>query len=280
VAFNPNEHMSKLSGRDYLEVKWRLVWFRDVFPLGSVATECLYHDDERAFFKATVSSNAIMKDNETLVVDVPGSATGHGSETKRDFPDYIEKAETKAVGRALAMLGYGTQFAPELEEGERIVDSPVQRGSYKQAGGVAPAPAGAPPAEERIRAVRDGTSAVQQVPQQTPPPGNLVTERQRKYLEAVGSEAGWSHNDLHDYALEHFAVPTLTELTRRDASYMIDGLKPPAQGESPKAHYPLEKVARPQANVRPRADPQEANQRAMDVPQEPAWLHDIDQYRA
>ena len=38
-----------------------------------------------------------------------------------------EKAETKAVGRALAMLGYGTQFAPELDEGERIVDSPVER---------------------------------------------------------------------------------------------------------------------------------------------------------
>jgi hypothetical protein len=30
------------------------------------------------------------------------------------------------VGRALAMLGYGTQFAPELDEGDRIVDSPVE----------------------------------------------------------------------------------------------------------------------------------------------------------
>jgi hypothetical protein len=37
------------------------------------------------------------------------------------------KAETKAVGRALAMLGYGTQFAPEMDEGERIVDSPVAK---------------------------------------------------------------------------------------------------------------------------------------------------------
>ena len=42
------------------------------------------------------------------------------------FADYLEKAETRAVGRALAMCGYGTQFAPELEERERIVDSPVK----------------------------------------------------------------------------------------------------------------------------------------------------------
>ena len=46
------------------------------------------------------------------------------SETMSDFRDYFEKAETKAIGRALAMLGYGTQFAPELDEAERVVDTP------------------------------------------------------------------------------------------------------------------------------------------------------------
>jgi ssDNA-binding Zn-finger/Zn-ribbon topoisomerase 1 len=53
-------------------------------------------------------------------------------ESKRDFGDFIEKAETKAVGRALAMLGYGTQFAAdELDEGQRIVDSPEERNRKK-----------------------------------------------------------------------------------------------------------------------------------------------------
>ena len=56
-----------------------------------------------------------------------GSATGTKSETAASFPDYIEKAETGAIGRALAGLGYGTQFAPELDEENRIVDSPVNR---------------------------------------------------------------------------------------------------------------------------------------------------------
>ncbi len=56
-----------------------------------------------------------------------GRATGTKSECAASFPDYIEKAETGAIGRALAALGYGTQFAPEFNEEHRIVDSPVER---------------------------------------------------------------------------------------------------------------------------------------------------------
>ena len=56
-----------------------------------------------------------------------GIATGTKSEKAASFPDYIEKAETGAIGRALAALGYGTQFAPDLDEQHRIVDAPVDR---------------------------------------------------------------------------------------------------------------------------------------------------------
>ncbi len=44
---------------------------------------------------------------------------------------------TRALGRALAALGFGTQFAPEISEGDHIADSPVERvrgrsyGSYR-----------------------------------------------------------------------------------------------------------------------------------------------------
>ena len=80
-------------------------------------SELLEHGDNWAVFRATIT-------NENGVV----ISTGHGSESAKDFGDYLEKAETKAVGRALAMLGFGTQFAAdELDEGERIVDSPVDR---------------------------------------------------------------------------------------------------------------------------------------------------------
>jgi hypothetical protein len=117
MTFNPMEHLMKLSNKDYLQVHWRLVWFRDAFPHGIITTSMLSLDLDRglAVFKA------IVDDGEG------GIGTGHGSETVKDFRDFIEKAETKAIGRALAALGYGTQFAPELDEGDRIVDSPVAR---------------------------------------------------------------------------------------------------------------------------------------------------------
>ena len=115
--FNPNEHMMKLKGKDYLQVMWRLVWFREDHPDWQLETVMVEHENDGAVFRATVSD-----ETGRLI------SCGHGSESKRDFGDYLEKAETKAVGRALAMLGYGTQFAAdELDEGERIVDSPVDR---------------------------------------------------------------------------------------------------------------------------------------------------------
>lgn len=119
MAFNPSEHMMPLKGKDYLQVMWRLVWFREEHPDYCIDTQALTIDQDHAVFKA------IIRDAESRQV-----CAGHGSESRRDFGDFIEKAETKAVGRALAMLGYGTQFAAdELDEGERIVDSPVKRKS-------------------------------------------------------------------------------------------------------------------------------------------------------
>ena len=106
MSFNPNEHMMKLKGKDYLQVAWRLVWFRDDHPDWSLNADIVEQDQEHAIFKAVIcDENGIQK------------SSGHGSESKRDFGDFLEKAETKAIGRALAMLGYGTQFAAdELDE--------------------------------------------------------------------------------------------------------------------------------------------------------------------
>lgn len=119
MAFNPQEHMMNLKGKDYLQVMWRLVWFREEHPEWCINTVMVEHDPERqtAVFRAE-----IIEPNTGHII-----STGWGSECSKDFRDYLEKAETKAVGRALAMLGYGTQFAPDLDEGERIVDSPVQK---------------------------------------------------------------------------------------------------------------------------------------------------------
>lgn len=115
MAFNPNDHIIKLKGKDYLEVKWRLVWFRDDHPDWGIETNVVHYDEK----KAVVQARIINMDGHLM-------AMGTKSETPQGFADYLEKSETGAVGRALGMLGYGTQFAPEFDEGERIVDSPVQ----------------------------------------------------------------------------------------------------------------------------------------------------------
>lgn len=119
--FRPEDHFRNLKGQMYLEVRWRLVWLRSEHPDAVIETELVHADwaDGLAVFKARVS---FMGPDGREVY-----AIAHGSETRRDFGDFAEKAETKSVGRAVALLGYGTQFAQELEEGDRVVDSPVDR---------------------------------------------------------------------------------------------------------------------------------------------------------
>jgi hypothetical protein len=144
-AFNPNDHVMQIKNRngsaDYLPVQWRLVWFREHCPEGSIETEMLHLDLDReteeegyAWNNETKRSEKVVKRANGLAVfravvkdGKGGIATGTKSEKAASFPDYIEKAETGSIGRALAALGYGTQFAPDLDEQHRIVDAPVDR---------------------------------------------------------------------------------------------------------------------------------------------------------
>jgi hypothetical protein len=116
--FDAHSYLTKVGGADYLEVKWRLVWLRMEQPEAVIETELMAHEDQMAIFRARVT------------VPGRGSATGWGTETYGDFRDYVEKAETKALGRALAALGFGTQFTYEFDEGQdggskNVVDAPV-----------------------------------------------------------------------------------------------------------------------------------------------------------
>lgn len=142
--FNPNEHIMQIGkgdkAKDYLPVQWRLVWFRSLFPQGQIETEAVLLDLETEFTVIESKWN----NNRRCYEDVPktakgiaifkakvsdgmgGVATGTKSEKAASFDDFIEKAETGAIGRALAALGYGTQFTgDEWDEAHRIVDSPV-----------------------------------------------------------------------------------------------------------------------------------------------------------
>lgn len=107
-----------LKGKPYLQVAHRLVWFREEHPNGIIKTQILHNVDGSVITRA-----------EVYVLDKNGMpqmvASAHKEENKSNFSDNIEKSETGAVGRALAMCGYGTQFDPELDEGVRLADAPV-----------------------------------------------------------------------------------------------------------------------------------------------------------
>lgn len=106
--------ITDIKGKPYLQVAYRLVWFREEHPDWTIRTEMVHYTSDFAVVRAEVA-------------DPTGTvlATGHKAESKDGWGDFLEKAETGAIGRALAILGYGTQFDPGLDEGERLADSPM-----------------------------------------------------------------------------------------------------------------------------------------------------------
>src|SRR5690349_1860495 len=125
--YDPNNHLTQFKGQDYLNVQNRLLWF--------LRDQRRFIADGLATHTVVVETRLIELDRDkgfahfaTYVRDALGNeATMYGSEAAKDFGDYAEKASTKSLGRALLALGYGTAFAPEMDEGDRVVDSPVDR---------------------------------------------------------------------------------------------------------------------------------------------------------
>lgn len=111
--------MIKLKGKDYLLIAHRLLWLNDDFKNFTIDTNVLQVTEDYAVVRAEVK----LLDETGKVIR---SATASKRETKSDFADFLEKAETGSVGRALAMIGIGTQFAQQdMEEGMRLADAPL-----------------------------------------------------------------------------------------------------------------------------------------------------------
>ena len=208
-AFDASRYLTKLNGRDYLEVKWRLLWLRTEHPEAIIATEMVKHEAGLALFRAHVA------------LPEGGQASGWGSETSSDFPDYIEKAETKALGRALAALGYGTQFCEDFDfsEGRRdgeyaVVDTPVGR---------------------PLRRIRE-----------VPP---RATAPQVKAIYSIGrASRSLGEDGVDAICRERFGCEP-ADLTRRQASELIDALRGNREKASP-GEAPAQAVRRSAASVK------------------------------
>jgi hypothetical protein len=169
----------------YLQVAHRLVWFREEHPTWTIRTIPISTEESVSVFRAE-----ILDDQGRLI------ACAHKREDSSGFADHLEKAETGAIGRALALVGYGTQFAPELDEEHRVVDSPVS------------------PAKKAV----DSRTAPSAIPGQ---PNNRVQDQQvtADMLAKLAQEAkknGWAVSDLVSYAQRVFGKTKGTELTREE----------------------------------------------------------------
>jgi hypothetical protein len=190
-TFDPRRFVTRVGGADYLEVKWRVYWLRTQHPDAVISTELISHESNVAVFKAHVS------------IPGGGSSTGWGSEGYDDFRDYLEKAETKALGRALAALGFGTQFTPDFDfaEGqEKVVDSPVRLARQRQL--------------VELTGERRGQAAERQ----------SMTDRQMSFIRQMAREKGLSEEAIDAQVSELFGKQ-FDQLDRRDASSYIERLK-------------------------------------------------------
>lgn len=180
----------KLQGKDYLEVAQRILWLRTDHADAQVVTDLIEHDRAEGY--------ALMK----AIITIPstgGTATGYGSACRKDLRGpvanaYLEKAETRAIGRAAAGLGYGTLAA--LEEGpETLADAPVQRTQ-----------ADAPASQQEPRVDLTDKAA--------------ATDQQIFAIRALTPKAGFTPDDL----LTSLNVQTLSALTHERAAKLIDRL--------------------------------------------------------
>jgi len=190
LTFDVKKHLIKVQGgKEYLPVAKRLVWMREEHPDWAVITEAVEINlvEKYAVFRAT-----IMDENGKTI------GTGTKYENASGFCDYIEKAETGSIGRALAVCGYGTQFAPELEEGDRLADSPQPNGN------------GSPAQEKAYNP-------------------NAITEAQVKKIHAMASDIWGKTKDsvtlYKQWLKSETGKESSSELTKAEAKEVIDKLQ-------------------------------------------------------
>jgi hypothetical protein len=194
AEFNPQP--IKLQGKEYLEVAQRIVWLRQEHPDAQIVTAVQEHDraEGYALLFCTIT-----------IPSTGGIGTGWGSASRKDLRGpvaaaYLEKAETRAKGRACADLGYGT-LAASQEDGDTLADAPVERGP-KSAPGRAVAGAATPHRSEAASTLSSADAAT---------------------IRSAVAALGWGAPDCAAY-LRQYGVARFGELTAEQAAEVIPDL--------------------------------------------------------
>lgn len=105
-----------LKGKPYLQVAHRILWFREEHPSWSIKTS----------IKIEAFGSDVLAIGSAEIINESGVVLANATKWE-PFQDLSpEKAETGAIGRALGLLGFGTQFAMDYEEGDRLADAPLE----------------------------------------------------------------------------------------------------------------------------------------------------------
>ena len=90
-----------IKGKEYVEVKTRVQWFRKNIENGCIDTEHVFFDGEQIMCKTTISIDGVVVSTGMAHEDKNAS---HINKTS-----FVEVCETSSVGRALGMYGIGIE---------------------------------------------------------------------------------------------------------------------------------------------------------------------------
>lgn len=155
---------------DYLDVKYRVLWFRARYPYAKVSFTAHLLTDSTAIFECRVYMS---KDDPVDNYLASGFARRTFDQADPLGRFYVESAATAALGRALGIAGFGSQFCDrDNERDPDPVDAPVPA---TPPGMVSRPVSAAPPAGVAVAAAPAGPSMAPTAPMPTasrvsPPP--------------------------------------------------------------------------------------------------------------
>lgn len=138
-------------GKRYVTVSQRVKGFRQLLPSGSIQTKILKLSNGECIMQATIYDEEGRTLSTGIACEVEGSSSINAT-------SYIENCETSAVGRALAMLGIGSETS--ISSYDEVRDAKEIRGEIKVNSSIAPT-------KEQIKA-QDDKEKLEAVKEQVP----------------------------------------------------------------------------------------------------------------
>lgn len=114
--------MTPIKGKNYAEVPQRIAAFRKLFPMGTITTEILSLENGVVVMKAVASVDGV----------VLGEGLAYEKESNGfiNKDSYIENCQTSAVGRAIGMIGIGSEVS--LCSAEELLNAKKQQADREE----------------------------------------------------------------------------------------------------------------------------------------------------